>query len=62
MVPNGNAVREVIKVVFYIAVSGPLDCSERFTLFSSPGRPVHSDTVLGFSGKHSSDAAITRED
>ena len=30
--------------------------------FSSPGRPVHSDTVLGFSGKHSSHAAITRED
>ena len=28
--------------------------------FSSPGRPVHSDTVLGFSRKHSSDAAITR--
>ena len=24
--------------------------------------PVHSDTVLGFSGKHSSQAAITRQD
>ena len=31
--------------------------------FFLPDRPVHSDTVLGFSGKHSSDAAaITRED
>ena len=53
----------MVKVVFlYSAVSGPLDGSERFTPFSSPGRPVHSDTVIGFSGKHSSDAAITRKD
>ena len=28
----------------YSAVSGPLDRSKRFTLFASPGRPVHSDT------------------
>ena len=26
------------------AVSSPLDRSKRFTLFASPGRPVHSDT------------------
>ena len=25
-------------------MSGPLDRSKRFTLFDSPGRPVHSDT------------------
>ena len=31
------------------------------TLFAFPDRPVHSDTVLGFSGKHSSQAAITRQ-
>ena len=30
----------------YSDVSSPLDRSKRFTL-SSPGRPVHSDTVLG---------------
>ena len=30
--------------------------------FAFPDRPVHSDTVLGFSGKHSSHAAITRND
>ena len=40
-------------MVLYSAVSSPLDRSKRFTL-SSPGRPVHSDTVLGFSWKHSS--------
>ena len=34
-----------VKVVFlYSAVSIPLDRSKRFTLFASPGRPVHSDT------------------
>ena len=38
-------------MVLYSAVSSPLDRSKRFTL-SSPGRPVHSDTVLGFSCKH----------
>ena len=43
----------------YSAVSSPLDRSKRFTL-SSPGRPVHSDTVLGFSWKHSSHAAIAQ--
>ena len=37
-------------MVLYSAVSSPLDRSKRFTL-SSPGRPVHSDTVLGFSWK-----------
>ena len=46
-------------MVLYSAVSSPLDRSKRFTL-SSPGRPVHSDTVLGFSWKHSSHAAITQ--
>ena len=45
-------------MVLYSAVSSPLDRSKRFTL-SSPGRPVHSDTVLGFSWKHSSHAATT---
>ena len=39
-------------MVLYSAVSSPLDRSKRFTL-SSPGRPVHPDTVLGFSWKHS---------
>ena len=39
-------------MVLYSAVSSPLDRSKRFTL-SSPGRPVHSNTVLGFSWKHS---------
>ena len=46
-------------MVLYSAVSSPLDRSKRFTL-SSPGRPVHSDTVLGFSWKHSSHAAIAQ--
>ena len=46
-------------MVLYSAVSSPLDRSNRFTL-SSPGRPVHSDTVLGFSWKHSSHAAIAQ--
>ena len=46
-------------MVLYSAVSSPLDSSKRFTL-SSPGRPVHSDTVLGFSWKHSSHAAIAQ--
>ena len=33
------------KVVFlYSAVSSPSDRSKHFTLFASPGRPVHSDT------------------
>ena len=38
-------------MVLYSAVSSPLDRSKRFTL-SSPGRPVHSDTVLGFSSHY----------
>ena len=46
-------------MVLYSAVSSPLDRSKRFTL-SSPGRPVHSDTVLGFSWKHSRHAAIAQ--
>ena len=46
-------------MVLYSAVSSPLDRSKRFTL-SSPGRPVHSDTVLVFSWKHSSHAAIAQ--
>ena len=46
-------------MVLYSAVSSPLDRSKRFTL-SSPGRPVHSETVLGFSWKHSSHAAIAQ--
>ena len=46
-------------MVLYSAVSSPLDRSKRFTL-SSPGRPVHSDTVLCFSWKHSSHAAIAQ--
>ena len=46
-------------MVLYSAVSSPLDRAKRFT-HSSPGRPVHSDTVLGFSWKHSSHAAIAQ--
>ena len=46
-------------MVLYSAVSSPLDRSKRFTL-SSPGRPVHSDTVLGFSWKHASHATIAQ--
>ena len=46
-------------MVLYSAVSSPLDRSKRFTL-SSPGRPFRSDTVLGFSWKHSSHAAIAQ--
>ena len=46
-------------MVLYSAVSSPLDRTKCFTL-SSPGRPVHSDTVLGFSWKHSSHAAIAQ--
>ena len=61
---SSNVYRNVLKVkgkgmVLYSAVSSPLDRSKRFTL-SSPGRPVHSDTVLGFSWKHSSHAAIAQ--
>ena len=47
-------------MVLYSAISSPLDRSKRFTL-SSPGRPVHSDIVLGFSWKHSSHAAIAQQ-
>ena len=31
-------------IFLYSAVSSPFDRSKRFTLFASPGRPVHSDT------------------
>ena len=52
-----------VKVWFYIALY-PVRWtgyrSKRFTL-SSPGRPVHSDTVPGFSWKHSSHAAIAQQ-
>ena len=37
-------------VFLYSAVSSPLDRSKRFTLFSSPGRPVHSDTNSAYLG------------
>ena len=33
----------MVFIIFYSAVSSPLDRSQRFTL-SSPGRPVHSNT------------------
>ena len=46
-------------MILYSAISSPLDRSKRFTL-SSPGRPVHSNTVLDFSWKHSSHAAIAQ--
>ena len=46
-------------MVLYSDVSSPLDRSKRFTL-STPGRPVHSDTVIGFSWKHSSHAEIAQ--
>ena len=59
----GQTKKGKVKVVFiYSAVSSPSDRSKRFTLFAFPDRPVHSDTVIGFSGKHSSQAAITRQD
>ena len=58
-----NVKKKVKKCSFlYSAVSSPLNRSKCFTLFAFPDRPVHSDTVLGFSGKHSSHAAITRND
>ena len=57
--PRGSKKVKGKGMVLYSAVSSPLDRSERFTL-SSPGRPVHSDTVLGFSWKHSSHAAIAQ--
>ena len=50
------------KVSFYIAQYLVRWTAQRASRFFSPDRPVHSDTVFGFSGKHSSDAAITRED
>ena len=56
---NGQNSKKKKGMVLYSAVSSPLDRSKRFTL-SSPGRPVHSDTVLGFSWKHSSHAAIAQ--
>ena len=58
-VPLHKKKRKKKGMVLYSAVSSPLDRSKRFTL-SSPGRPVHSDTVLGFSWKHSSHAAIAQ--
>ena len=54
-------VKVKVKVWFYIALHPVrLNRSKRCTL-SSPGRPVHSDTVLGFSWKHSSHAAIAQQ-
>ena len=49
-------------MVLYSAVSSPLDRSKRFTLFAFPDRPVHSDTVLGFSWKHSNGDVIAYVD
>ena len=61
---NGNRVKQVMLkgkgMVLYSAVSSPLDRSKRFTLVAFPDRPVHSDTVLCFSWKHSSHAAIAQ--
>ena len=63
MEPGENTKGKGKGMVLYSAVSSPLDRSKRFTL-SSPDRPVHSDTVLGFStavefhtnrGQHSSE-------
>ena len=49
-----------VNVCFYIA-QYPVGWAGQSALhFASPDRPVHSDTVLGFSGKHSSQAAITQ--
>ena len=49
-----------IRVCLYI-VQYPVRCIAQSALhFSSPGRPVHSDTVLGFSWKHSIHAAIAQ--
>ena len=47
-------------MVLYSAVSSPLDRSKRFTL-SSPGRPLHSDTVLGFSWRSRTPYYLSRE-
>ena len=48
-------------MILYSAVSSPLDRSKRFTL-SSPGRPVHSDTVLGFSSQERTRDDMQRDD
>ena len=48
------------KVCFYIAQYPVRWTAQSASHFSSPGRPVHSDTVLGYSWKHSSYAAITQ--
>ena len=49
--------------LIYSAVSSPLDCSKRFTLFALPGRPVHSNTNSASPGSIlAMAAAITRND
>ena len=48
-------------VFLYSAVSSPLDCSKRFTLFLLL-QTCSFRHQLGFSGKHSSHAAITCND
>ena len=47
---------------FYIAQYPVRWTAQSASHFAFPDRPVHSDTVLGFSGKHSSQAAIMRQD
>ena len=46
----------------YSAESSPLDRSNRFTLFAPPWQTCSFRHQFGFSGKHSSHAAITRND
>ena len=49
--------------MIYIALYSVYSTAQRALYFSSPGRPVHSDIkVLGLVGKHSSHAAIMRND
>ena len=52
-------VQQVKGMFLYSAVSSPLDRSKRFTL--SPWQTCSFRHQLGFSGKHSSHAAIMRE-
>ena len=64
-VSNGIVLEIIVKKgSFYIAqylVRWTAQSASHF-LPSLTDRPVHSDTFLGFSGKHSSQAAITRQD
>ena len=49
-----------VKVVLHSAVSSPSDRSKRYPLVGLPWQTCSFRDELGFSGKHSSHAAITR--